>query len=57
MLILSEMHQDVLLLTFNHPKPQNPFNAAMQRELTTLLIEADKNESVKAVILYGGKNS
>ena len=56
MLILSEMHQDVLLLTFNHPKPQNPFNAAMQRELTTLLIEADKNESVKAVILYGGKN-
>jgi carboxymethylproline synthase len=56
MLILSEMHQDVLLLTFNHPKPQNPFNAAMQTELAKQLMEADKNESVKAVVLYGGKN-
>ena len=56
MLILSEIHNEVLLLTFNHPKPQNPFNAAMQTELINHLTEADENELIKAVILYGGKD-
>jgi len=55
MLILSELHNDILVLTFNHPKPQNPFNATMQLELVKCLKDANENEEIKAVVLYGGK--
>lgn len=56
MLIINEQYDDVLVLTFNHPKPQNPFNASMQLELMKCLNEAKINNQIKAVVLYGGKN-
>lgn len=56
MLIINEQYDDVLVLTFNHPKPQNPFNAAMQMELMKHLNEANKNDQIKAIVLYGGKD-
>ena len=56
MLIINELHDEVLVLTFNHPKPQNPFNASMQIELMNHLNNAKENDKIKAVVLYGGKD-
>ena len=55
MLIINDLYDGVLVLTFNHPKPQNPFNASMQIELMKHLNTAKENGEIKAVVLYGGK--
>lgn len=54
MLIKNELHDDVLVLTFNHPKPQNPFNEEMQKTLMQFLKDAQENEKIKSIVLYGG---
>lgn len=53
-ILLSEQRGDVLILTFNHEKEQNPFSDALQQALIAALQAAESDETVNAVVLYGG---
>jgi methylglutaconyl-CoA hydratase len=43
----------VLTLCMNRPQVHNAFDAAMIRELTTALSEADRNDAVRVVVITG----
>lgn len=45
----------VLLVTFNAPNRHNPFSQLMMQELSGKLRQADSDQSVGSVVLYGGK--
>ncbi len=51
--ILSEQKQNVLLLTLNRPDKFNSFNREMALQLISELDKAEKNESVRAVVITG----
>lgn len=52
--LLRENRNGILIITFNHAKPHNPFNDSMQKLLIEYMKEAENDESVKSVILTGG---
>jgi carboxymethylproline synthase len=54
MIILHEIVDDVLVLTFNHPKPQNPFSMEMQAALLEHLATVNGDDRIRSVVLYGG---
>ena len=56
MILIKEIRDDVLVLTFNHEKPQNPFSDALQEAILHALAQAEKDDYVKAVVLYGGQD-
>ena len=53
-MIIEELKEGVLTLTFMHEKPQNPFGDHMQDLLFDALKRADANDEVKSIILTGG---
>jgi carboxymethylproline synthase len=53
--LLHQQIENVLVLTFNHEKSQNPFSDALQDALMAALKDAETNETVSAVVLYGGR--
>lgn len=55
-LLKKELMDTVLVLTFNHEKPQNPFSEGLQDAVIEALHEASENKDVNAVVLYGGDN-
>lgn len=52
------VHNDgpVRVIEFNHKSTANPFSRAMQLAVTQAVRDASSDESVKAVIFYGGKD-
>lgn len=52
--ILTKNEKGILTITFNHPKPQNPFSDGMQKALMQIMQEAENDNEVKAIILTGG---
>lgn len=53
-ILLQEQTDHVLVLTFNHSKPQNPFSDELQLALIETLRKAEIDDTVHAVVLYGG---
>jgi enoyl-CoA hydratase len=51
--MLLEEEGEILVATFNRPDVLNAVDARMHAELTTLLIEADRTESIKVIVLTG----
>lgn len=55
-LILSEMKgQHVRVLTLNRPAQSNALSAALLSELATLLVAAEEDDAIRAVVLAGGE--
>lgn len=52
-LISSTDNRGVLTLNMNRPEVHNAFDAAMVHKLTTALITADQNDSVRIVVITG----
>jgi enoyl-CoA hydratase/carnithine racemase len=50
---ISDVADGVRLLVFNRPEVRNAFNEAMYHDVTHALLEADQDESVRAVVLTG----
>ena len=53
-ILLQEQRENILLLTFNHVKPQNPFSDELQDALMEAIGNAEKNDAVHGVVLFGG---
>lgn len=51
--LLTELSENILKVQFNRPAKRNAMTAAMYTGLADLLNEADKNDSVNVVMLYG----
>ena len=47
---------EVLCLSFNHPKSQNPFSRALTKELISIQEDINRDEKIKAIIITGGEN-
>ncbi|MBX7226512.1 MAG: enoyl-CoA hydratase/isomerase family protein [Chitinophagales bacterium] len=56
MMLIKEIHDQVMVLTFNHEKPQNPFSDALQESVLNALSEAESDDNILAVVLYGGQD-
>ncbi len=56
MILHTQTMENVRLITFNHPKPTNPFSDALQDAVMAALDHADSDDSVQAIVLYGGKD-
>lgn len=56
MIIHTETLEKVRLITFNHPKPTNPFSDALQDAVISALDQADSDDSIQSIVLYGGEN-
>ena len=52
-LISSTDHRGVLTLVMNRPRVFNAFNAAMIRELTDTLVDADQDHAIRMVVITG----
>lgn len=52
---LIENNDGIVLITFNHIKPTNPFTLDIQRELISFFQLAEEDDRIRAVILYGGQ--
>jgi carboxymethylproline synthase len=53
-MIHKEIREGVYIMTFMHPKPQNPFGDEMQSLLLEGLQEAENRNDVKSILLTGG---
>lgn len=53
-LVKSETCGDVTVITFNHPKPQNPMSEAMGYAVRESLAQAAQDDSVVGLVLTGG---
>ncbi|MES2664186.1 MAG: enoyl-CoA hydratase [Pseudomonadota bacterium] len=51
--ILTEQHDDVLIIKFNRPEKKNAITSDMYRILTETLVNADQNPHIRAIILAG----
>lgn len=51
--VLYERHEAVALITLNRPGVLNAFDAAMRREVREAIDQANRDESVRAVVLTG----
>jgi carboxymethylproline synthase len=56
MILLQRQIKDVLLLQFNHEKSTNPFCDALQDAVMAALDSANKDSTIKSIVLYGGEN-
>jgi carboxymethylproline synthase len=54
-ILLKERRENILLLTFNHEKSQNPFSEALQDAVMAAIEDAEKDDEVAAIVLYGGE--
>lgn len=54
-ILLQEKIDHVLVLTFNHEKLQNPFSESLQDAVMAAVEHAEKDDSIHAVVLYGGE--
>jgi len=55
-ILLKQQKGNILLLTFNHEKAQNPFSEALQDAVTAAIAEAENDDNINAIVLYGGEN-
>lgn len=53
-LVIETINEGVLTIQFNHSHYNNPFSQELELAVTQSLLNAEKNEEVKAVILTGG---
>jgi enoyl-CoA hydratase/carnithine racemase len=51
--IIYEIADQILTITLNRPDKLNAFNATMQRELIEAFDAADKDDTVRAIIVTG----
>lgn len=52
-LILCDIEQGVMTLTFNRPERLNSFNDAMHHELAALLTRAEREDAIRCLLLTG----
>src|ERR1700730_15228356 len=55
--LLTERSESILRVQFNRPAKKNAMTAAMYTGLADLLNEADKDDSINVVLLYGAGDS
>src|SRR5260370_7252817 len=55
--LLTERSESILRVQFNRPTKKNAMTAAMYTGLADLLNEADKDDNIKVVLLYGAGDS
>jgi enoyl-CoA hydratase len=55
--LIIEHEEPVLIVRLNRPDALNALNHKLLSELSTVLEDADKNESVRVIILTGSKKS
>lgn len=55
-ILLQTIHENVLVLTFNHEKITNPFSDELQAKLIECLNLAQEDNAIDAIVLYGGDN-
>lgn len=53
---IQKIEGEILLIQLNHAKPQNPFSRKMNQELIDLASEIPNINSLKAVVITGGKD-
>ena len=51
--VLYEVSDHVATITFNRPEQQNTISSSMLNALTSMLLEADADTDVRAIILTG----
>ncbi|OGV25378.1 MAG: hypothetical protein A3F18_00250 [Legionellales bacterium RIFCSPHIGHO2_12_FULL_37_14] len=52
-LVLTNITNDIAMLTLNRPLKNNAFDGQMMQELTTAIHQAEKNSAVKVIVLQG----
>src|SRR5437588_12330303 len=55
--LLTERSESILRVQFNRPAKKNAMTAAMYTGLADLLNEADKDDNINVVLLYGAGDS
>ncbi|MBH2547971.1 enoyl-CoA hydratase/isomerase family protein [Serratia marcescens] len=55
-MVIEQLLGDVLLLTLNHSNKHNPFSEELEISIKDSLNKANSDDSVKAIVVYGGKN-
>lgn len=55
-MIIKENSDNVRILTLNHESRSNPFSRDLQISLTEAVQEAKRDDSVRALVITGGKN-
>ncbi|MDR0217731.1 MAG: enoyl-CoA hydratase/isomerase family protein [Enterobacteriaceae bacterium] len=55
-MIIEQDFNSTRVIIFNHENRHNPFSEELENSIKKSLIEADKDDSVKAIVVYGGKN-
>lgn len=53
-MIIKEIRDGVMVLTFMHEKPQNPFGRQMQEWLMEYLDEAEADDNINSILMTGG---
>ena len=56
-MILTEIHGQVGLITFNRPQAMNALNNKLMRELMDALESFDKNEDIRAMVITGNEKA
>ena len=56
MILNKRIEGNICVLTFNHEKEQNPFSEELQDAVREALKNAEGDETVHGVVLYGGPN-
>lgn len=54
MILKKQLHDKVMVLTFNHEKIQNPFSEELYIAVIDALKEGEQDDKVEAFVLYGG---
>lgn len=55
-MIITQDFSGIRLLTLNHPSKHNPFSEQLEQSIICELNNADHDDNVKAIVVYGGKD-
>jgi carboxymethylproline synthase len=55
-LVIEENYESIRVITLNHQNSNNPFSESLENDIKKALADANTDQSVKAVVVTGGKN-
>lgn len=56
MILKKQLFNNVMVLSFNHEKVQNPFSEELYNSVLAALIEGENDDTINAFVLYGGED-
>jgi len=55
-MVIVEDSNNIRILTLNHSSQHNPFSEELEQAVKSALNDADSNDNIKAIVVYGGQD-